>query len=110
MGQRLRRLSTSDCDTSGMSRPGPAESQPGGFESELKWVLDELCSELGFCQVAHEIDRLRASPPVDAAALADAVFIAEGMDPLSDQKMWRQVRDKVERRIGHLLRDRNRTR
>jgi hypothetical protein len=92
-----------------MSRPAPAESQPSGLESELRWVLDELCSELGFCQIAREIVRPRASPPVDAAALADEVFAAEGKDPLSDQKLWRQVRDKIERRIGQLLRDHSRT-
>jgi hypothetical protein len=73
------------------------------FESELSWLLDELCVELGFCLPAPERDTLMNAPPLDVDAFTDAVFAAEGLDPALNQQLRRAVRNKIERRIGRLL-------
>jgi hypothetical protein len=70
------------------------------FESELPWVLDELCVELGLCLRLDERTALEAAPPTDVDAFTDAVFIAEGLDPSNDRPLRRKVRDKVQRRLG----------
>jgi hypothetical protein len=59
-------------------------------------LLDGLCVDLGFCLPPEEKDRLMTSPPNTAEAFTDAVFLAEGMDPLlADRHLWRQVRNRV---------------
>jgi hypothetical protein len=67
---------------------------PKTLESELPWLLDELCTELGFC--------LR--PEQRAAAFTDAVFAADGIDP-SPKRLYAQVHEKVKRRLGEWLTD-----
>jgi hypothetical protein len=73
------------------------------FESELPWLLDELCVELGFCLPAAECESLMNSPPRDVDAFADAVLAAEGIDPSLNKQLRRAVRSKIERRVGHLM-------
>ncbi len=73
------------------------------FESEVCWLLEELCVELGFCGQTAEYDMLMNAPPRDLDAFTDAVFAAEGMDPSLHKQLRRAVRSKIERRAGHLL-------
>jgi hypothetical protein len=72
-------------------------------ESELPWVLDELCVELGFCLPLHRRTEITASPPGTVNAFTDALFEAEGIDPTANQRLYVQVRDKIERRLGQWL-------
>jgi hypothetical protein len=72
------------------------------LESEVPWLLDELCSELGFCLPAAERDRLMNAPPGDVDAFTDAIFAAEDMDPALHKQLRRAVRNKIERRVGRL--------
>jgi hypothetical protein len=59
-------------------------------------LLDDLCSDLGFCLPPEDRERLLTSPPATVDAFTDAVFIAEGMDPeFADRDLWRQVRSRV---------------
>jgi len=64
--------------------------------SKLDQLLDLLCVELGFCLSPAEHARLASSPPSSVKAFTDAVFVAEGLDPVTaDRHLWRQVRDRV---------------
>jgi hypothetical protein len=73
------------------------------FASEISWLLDELCVEMGFCLPARARDELTSSPPRDVDAFTDAVFAAEGLDARLYKHLRRSVRDKVEQRIGCFL-------
>lgn len=73
------------------------------FQSEVAWLLDELCVELGFCLPAAERDTLMNAPPRDVDGCTDAVFAAEGMEPGLHKQLRRAVRSKVERRVGRLM-------
>jgi hypothetical protein len=65
-------------------------------ENEVVRLLNELCIGLGFCLPPDDNERLRADPPEDPDAFTNAVFVAEGMDPiLSDGDLWRSVRGRV---------------
>ena len=64
--------------------------------SPTELLLDRLCGELGFCLAATQYDRLVASPPASVREFTDAVFLAEGLDPLvADKQLRRQVLDRV---------------
>jgi hypothetical protein len=73
------------------------------FESEIPWLLDELCVELGFCLPVAKRETLMNAPPGDVDAFTDAVFAAEGMDPGFHKQLRRAVRNKIERRLGRLI-------
>ncbi len=62
---------------------------------QIAYLLDELCVELGFCLPPDEQARLQNKPPKDIDAFTDAVFRAEGLDPLADRQLRRQVRARV---------------
>jgi len=81
------------------------EDRPPDRESEIRWLLHELCSEWGFCNIVDEADLLVQSVPGNAAMFADRVFLAEGLDPDPHDDLWRRVRDKIQRRVGQLLPD-----
>ena len=81
------------------------EDPPRDPESDIRWLLSELCSELGFCNIQDQADAIVQSVPRNAAVFADRVFLAEGLDPAWDRDIWRQVRDKIQRRVGQLLPD-----
>ena len=64
--------------------------------AEVTLLLSELCKKLGFCLLLSEIERLSATPPSGVDAFADAVFLAEGMNPeMADRHLYRQVRAVV---------------
>jgi hypothetical protein len=73
------------------------------FESELPWLLDELCIELGYCLPPAAYEALMNDPPRDVDAFADAVLAAEGLDPSLNKQLRRAVRSKIERRVGYLM-------
>jgi len=58
-------------------------------------LLAELCVDLGFCLPPEDQERLRDSPPTTIDAFTDAVFLAEGMDPLAHPQLRKQVRERV---------------
>ncbi len=63
-------------------------------------LLSELCVDLGFCLPPDDQARLRDAPPSTIDAFTDAVFFAEGMDPLVHPELRRQVRDRVTRHFS----------
>jgi hypothetical protein len=71
----------------------------------LEALLRQLCVELGFCLPAAEEARLAEHPPDDVDAFADAIFVAEGMDPrLANKRLWNQVRDRIVAHFGNVAR------
>ncbi|GIH29511.1 hypothetical protein Aph01nite_78210 [Acrocarpospora phusangensis] len=67
--------------------------------AEIQYLLDELCVELGFCLPVSEQRRLLVAPLLSVDAFTDATMRAEGLDPLLNKSLRRQVRDKVQRRL-----------
>ena len=46
---------------------------------------------------------LEASPPRSVDAFTDAVFAAEGIDPSNGKRLYAQVHEKVQRRVGQWM-------
>ena len=69
-------------------------------ESEVRRLLNELCSKLGFCQPPEENQRLRESPPGEVNSFTDAVFEAEGMGDMRYTDLRRQLREVVDQRMS----------
>jgi hypothetical protein len=72
--------------------------------TRVQRLLDELCTDLGFCLPASEQIRLCSAPPLESDAFTDAVFIAEGMDPSLHKQLRRTVRAKIATRMSEMLR------
>jgi hypothetical protein len=72
-------------------------SRPSALDrSEVETLLADLCVGYGFCLPSHEHDKLLANPPQEVGAFADAVFIAEGLNPeTASRSTYRAVRDRV---------------
>ncbi len=63
---------------------------------QVKWLLDDLCVQLGFCLPPDDYMRLQKDPPSEPEGFTDAVFVAEGMDPsLADRQLFRRVRAMI---------------
>jgi hypothetical protein len=62
---------------------------------ESDYLLADLCVQLGFCLPPDAQEELRDRSPTDPDSFATAVFRAEGLDPLSDRQLYRQVREMV---------------
>jgi hypothetical protein len=69
----------------------------------MPWLLDELCVELGLCLPPEQRLQVLNQPVVNVDELTDAVLVAEGIDPALERTLRRQVRAKIESRIGGLL-------
>ena len=65
-------------------------------ESAAHKLLWDLCVKLGFCLSPAEQTRLKNDPPADVQSFTDAVFVAEGLDPiLVNDVLYRQVKEMV---------------
>ena len=62
-------------------------------EREAESLLSKLCTALGFCLSPDARRNFKENPPATADDFADAVFVAEGIDPsTADRHLYRQVR------------------
>jgi hypothetical protein len=78
------------------SYPAPATRRMTQLsEAQVKPLLYELCVKLGFCLPPTDQWRLEQEPPVEIDLFADAVFIAEGMDPHAHPRLRKQVCDCI---------------
>jgi hypothetical protein len=60
--------------------------------TEVAWLLDKLCVDVGFCLAPSHRQELQQNPPLDPRAFTDAVFRAEGLDPsMAERHLYRQV-------------------
>ena len=63
--------------------------------SKVERLLDELCTDLGFCLPAPGYEQLQKMLPMSIDAFTDAVFQAEGLEPQIKTELRRQVRERV---------------
>jgi hypothetical protein len=57
-------------------------------ESQIDPIFDKLCVEFGFCLSSQDKTHLKTNMPKDASSFADAIFMAEGLDPdLANRKL-----------------------
>jgi hypothetical protein len=88
-------VTLSDVDVVMLSCVGKRDDR----EIAVQQLLDELCVKLGFCLPPDTQRRLRESPPLDVDSFTDAVFEAEGLDPVLDGRLRGQVRERVDRQM-----------
>lgn len=63
---------------------------------EVEALLERLCVDLGFCLPSQAQEQLIESSPNDVERFANAVFIAEGMNPLTARRdLYKQVFDTI---------------
>ena len=68
---------------------------------DVQLLLDELCTNLGFCLAPADQVRLRNDPPAGPDAFADEVVRAEGLDPATMRAgLRRDIMDVVRRHFG----------
>jgi hypothetical protein len=66
-------------------------------EEQIRDLLEELCSELGFCLASDREQELALHPPADPKAFTRAVFVAESMNPdLVERRLFTQVHAVVQ--------------
>ena len=59
-------------------------------------LLGIACQKLGFCLSPEERIKLQREPPTNAKDFADAIIVAEGLNPVTiDGHLKRQLRDAV---------------
>jgi hypothetical protein len=51
---------------------------------QVRFLLEELCVDLGFCLPPHEQARIQEKPETDIDAFTDDVIRSEGLDPYVD--------------------------
>ena len=64
--------------------------------TKIEWLMEELCTHLGFSLPPAEQRRLAALGLSDLDAFTDAVFTAKGLDPEADPPLRARVRALVE--------------
>jgi hypothetical protein len=63
---------------------------------EVIALLSRLCIQLGFCLSPNRQASLACAPPEDVDEFTRAVFVAEGLDPVTAEKqLYNQVRQLV---------------
>ncbi|MCP4113366.1 MAG: hypothetical protein GY749_48850 [Desulfobacteraceae bacterium] len=73
------------------------------MEKQLQWLLDELCSDLGFCLPHDDQQRLISVEYYDADQFTREVFLAEKMNPDEHLDLRRRVHKKVADRFRKLI-------
>jgi hypothetical protein len=68
---------------------------PRDERTRVRHLLEELCTELGFCSAARDPMRFLALVAQGADEFADAVLSAEGLDPKSEKRLASQVQSLV---------------
>ena len=64
-------------------------------QKEVYYLLKELCEELGFCLPPMDNQRLMAHPPKDVPTFVQAVFLAEGLEPVEGSELYQKVEAKI---------------
>ncbi len=63
---------------------------------QIQFLLEDLCRDLGFCLPPQARIHLIQQPPDDITTFTDAVFRAEGLDPIyADRQLYKQVQDLI---------------
>jgi hypothetical protein len=62
---------------------------------DIEWLLEDLCTKLGFSMAVRNADRIIALVHPEPDIFADAVLLAEGLDPRLEKRLPRDVREFV---------------
>jgi hypothetical protein len=62
---------------------------------QLDWLLEDLCTKLGFCLPPEAQRRLHENQPQSVASFVEAVFRVEGLDPAHEQRLRREVHSMI---------------
>src|SRR5688500_15198836 len=61
---------------------------------DIEWLLEELCTKLGFCMAGRDPDRFMTLAHQGSHIFAEAVLLAEALDP-TDPTLEKRVRSGV---------------
>jgi hypothetical protein len=60
--------------------------------AQTRWLVHDLCARLGFCLPAAAVERLETTPPETVSDFVAAIFVAEGLDPMTaERRLYRRV-------------------
>ena len=68
--------------------------------TRVSWLLDDLCVKLGCCSAAREQARFEGLVDSGPEVFADAVLVAEGLNPDTDKQSRREVLEFVAARFA----------
>ena len=68
--------------------------------SQVAWLLNDLCVQLGHCSAGREQERFEQLVSLGPDAFADAVLIAEGINPEYEKQLRREAHDFVAARFA----------
>ena len=72
------------------------------LERDLRWLLDDLCTQWGFCISAEACDQIVRRSSLSADEFANLVLEAEGMNPEREIEWFRRIRDRFIERFGEI--------
>ena len=67
--------------------------------ADVSWLLDDLCSKFGYSLAVREPERFMRLVPNGPDSFADAVLVAEGLDPALETRLRSGVREFVAARF-----------
>ncbi|HEX9819746.1 MAG TPA: hypothetical protein VGD07_09060 [Methylomirabilota bacterium] len=65
----------------------------------VAWLLQDLCTQLGYSMAARQPERFIELVSKGADSFADAVLLAEGLDPTLEKRLRRDIRQFVAARF-----------
>jgi len=71
-------------------------------QREVEFLLDEVCTKLGFCLSPQDRERLQLAPPPSPEEFATAVLLGEGLDPRSERRHYAEVLAIAQRAFGRV--------
>ena len=66
---------------------------------DVEWLLEDLCTTFGFSMAVRDADRFIPLVHQGPDTFADTVLLAEGLDPTSEKRLRRDVREFVAARF-----------
>jgi hypothetical protein len=70
------------------------------LEQDLRWFLNDLCTQWGFCLSAEARDQLALRPSVSADEFASSVLEEEGMNPQWEKQWLKKIRNRFIETFG----------
>jgi hypothetical protein len=58
---------------------------------DVAWLLQDLCTQLGYSLAVQQPERFVALVHKGPESFADAVLLAEGLDPAREKRLHREV-------------------
>ena len=65
--------------------------KPQTHKERVEWLLNDLCVQMGYSMAARQPEKFESLVAEGAEAFADAVLVAEGLDPQMEKHLRRGV-------------------